>query len=345
VDRAPAAESKQAKAAPSRRTSRSLFKIYLERPELAALVLLVIFIAMFQIRSQGSFLSVENLRGVLGLLPEVGMIGVGVTILMICGEFDLSVGSVFALAPMLMTILLNDGVSFWLAVPISLSAACLIGLINGLVTLRFGIPSFITTLGMMFMARSVTVVISGGFPPMIPDDAPAWIFTKFIGPASIFRLSFIWFLVVAMLASWLMASSNLGNWIKATGGHLEAAISMGIPTWRVKVFCFMLCAVLAGLAGIMQVLRLGSPLPSIGQGLELQAIAAAVIGGAALTGGIGTVLGAIVGALLIRVIDNGLIMTQVDANWFMFAIGFLTILAVIGNTWLRRMARKIKVSS
>jgi simple sugar transport system permease protein len=327
------------------RTGRSLLKVYLERPELAATALLVVFVIMFQIRSQGAFLSVDNFRGVLGLLPEVGMVGVGVTILMICGEFDLSVGSVFALTPMLMTILANDGLPFWLSFLVGLAAACLVGLINGLVTLRFGIPSFITTLGMMFMARSITVVISGGFPPMIPDDAPSWIFTQFIGPASIFRLSFIWFLVVALLGSWLLASSNLGNWIKATGGHLEAAISMGIPTWRVKIFCFMLCAVLAGLAGIMQVLRLGSPLPSIGQGLELQAIAAAVIGGAALTGGIGTVLGAIVGALLIRVIDNGLIMTQIDANWFMFAIGFLTILAVIGNTWLRKTARKIKVST
>ena len=332
-------------SSPHPRPGRSLLKLYMERPELAAMVLLAIFIVAFQIRSSGSFLSADNLRGVLGLLPEVGMIGVGVTILMICGEFDLSVGSVFALSPMLMAILLNNAVPFWAAVPISLVAACLIGFINGLVTLRFGIPSFITTLGMMFMARSITVVISGGFPPLLPDDTPAWVFTQFIGPASIFRMSFIWFLAVALLASWLMASSNVGNWIKATGGHLEAAISMGIPTWRVKIFCFMLCSLLAGLAGIVQVLRLGSPLPSIGEGLELQAIAAAVIGGASLTGGIGTVLGAIVGALLIRVIDNGLVMSQVDANWFKFAIGFLTIVAVIGNTWLRKTARKIKVSS
>jgi simple sugar transport system permease protein len=329
----------------ARQRSSSLLKIYLERPELAASVLLVMFVIAFEARSGGYFLSLQNLRGVLGLLPEVGMVGIGVTILMICGEFDLSVGSVFALAPMAMTLMMNAGIAFLPAILISLVIAAGIGAVNGLVTLRFGIPSFITTLGMMFMARSITVVISGGFPPLLPDNTPAWVFTQFIGPHLIFRLSFLWFLGIALLAGWMMSSSNLGNWIKATGGHLEAAISMGIPTWRVKVFCFVLCATLAGFAGIIQVLRLGSPLPSIGEGLELQAIAAAVIGGAALTGGIGTVGGAIVGAMLVRAIDNGLVMTQVDANWFGFAIGLLTILAVIGNTWLRRTARKIKVTA
>jgi simple sugar transport system permease protein len=111
----------------------------------------------------------------------------------------------------------------------------------------------------------------------------------------------------------------------------------------VKLFSFVLCAVLAGFAGMIQVLRLGAALPSIGDGLELQAVAAAVIGGTALSGGIGNVLGAVVGALLIRVIDNGLVLTQVDANWFKFAVGSLTIFAVVANAWMRRTARHLKV--
>ena len=106
---------------------------------------------------------------------------------------------------------------------------------------------------------------------------------------------------------------------------------MGVAARRVKMFCFVLCAMLAGFGGIIQVFRLHSPLPSIGDGLELQAVAAAVIGGTSLYGGVGTVLGAIVGALLIRVIDNGLVMTQVDANWFKFAVGALLILAVVAQ--------------
>jgi simple sugar transport system permease protein len=112
---------------------------------------------------------------------------------------------------------------------------------------------------------------------------------------------------------------------------------------RVKIACFVICSMLAGFAGLIEVLRLGSPLPSIGEGLELQAVAAAVIGGASLSGGVGTIFGAIVGALLIRVIDNGLVLSQVDANWFKFAIGLLTILAVVANAWLRRTARRIRV--
>jgi simple sugar transport system permease protein len=324
---------------------RRLLKIYMEKPELAGIVLLVMLVAVFQWRSDGVFLSAENFRGVLGILPEAGLVTIGVTLLMICGEFDLSVGSVFALMPMCVAILLNDGLSFWPATLVGLLVCVVIGVVNGVVTIRFGIPSFIATLGMLFMARSLTVVVSGGFPPLLPDDIPSWIFTQFIGPGQLFRMSFLWFAVVAALASAFLSLTNFGNWIKATGGYLDAAASMGIPIVAVKMTCFVLCSMLAGFAGLIQVLRLGSPLPSIGTGLELQAVAAAVIGGAALTGGIGTVFGALVGALLIRVIDNGLVLSQVDANWFQFAIGALTILAVVANAWLRRMARRIRVAA
>jgi simple sugar transport system permease protein len=321
---------------------RRLLKIYLEKPELAGLVLLIALAAVFQVRSHDIFLSPDNLRGVLGLLPEVGLVAIGVTILMICGEFDLSVGSVFALTPMAIAIMLNAGVPFVPAVLLGLAIAGAVGFVNGYVTVKFAIPSFITTLGMLFMARSMTVVISGGFPPLLPV-IPSWIFTQYVGPGGLIRMSFIWFVGIALLATALLSLTNFGNWIRSTGGFLEAAASMGIPVNRVKIICFMLCSTLAGFAGLIQVLRLNSPLPSIGVGLELQAVAAAVIGGTALTGGIGTVLGGIVGALLIRIIDNGLVLSQVNANWFQFAIGLLTILAVAGNSWLRRTARRIKL--
>ena len=156
-------------------------------------------------------------------------------------------------------------------------------------------------------------------------------------------MTFVWFVVIAILASLMMNRTNFGNWIKATGGFLPAAQAMGIPTMRVKIAAFMLCSMLAGFAGMIQVLRLGSPLPSIGEGWELQAVAAAVIGGTALSGGIGAVLGGVIGAVLIRVIDNGLVLSQVDANWFKFAIGFLTIFAVVVNSWLGKRAKAMKV--
>lgn len=328
-----------------RQKVKRLIKIYMEKPELAALVLLVLLIAVFQIQSDGIFLNANNLRGILGILPEIGLMVVGVTILMICGEFDLSVGSVFALMPMVMAVLLADGFPFIFAFLIGTAVAAMIGFINGYLTIKFSIPSFITTLGMLFIARSLTIVVSGGFPPLLPNELPTWLFTAFVGPGDLFRMSFLWFAAVVILMSLLMNSTNFGNWVRATGGFLPAAQAMGIPTARVKIACFMLCSMLAGFAGMIQVLRLGSPLPSIGEGWELQAVAAAVIGGTALAGGVGTIIGGVIGAVLIRVIDNGLVLSQVDANWFKFAIGFLTIFAVVANAWLGKRAKAIKLET
>ncbi len=322
---------------------KKFLKIYMERPELAGLALLVLLTIFFQLKSGGVFLNSTNLQGMLSILPEMTLVALGVTILMICGEFDLSVGSVFALTPMAIAIMLNGGIPFPVALFLGLLLAAGIGFANGFITLRFSIPSFITTLGMLFVARSLTVVISGGFPPLLPTDIPTWLFSGFVGPGNVVRMSFVWLVLIALALAAMMSLTNFGNWIRATGGQLDAAVNMGIPVNATKMICFMLCSVLAGFAGLIQVMRLGSPLPSLGEGLELQAVAAAVIGGTSLTGGIGTVLGAIIGATLIRVIDNGLVLTRVDANWFKFAIGMLLILAVVSNSWLRRTARRIKL--
>ena len=324
---------------------KRFLKIYLDKPELAGLALLIALVVVFQIKSNGFLLSYENIRGVMGLLPEMALVAIGVTILMICGEFDLSVGSVFALMPMSAAVMMGSGVPFTLAVLAGLGICAVVGFVNGYVTLQFSIPSFITTLGMLFIARSLTIVVSGGFPPLLPTDLPTWLFTDYIWDGSLLRMSFLWFAAIAILAAALLSLTNLGNWIRATGGFNEAAASMGIPVKRVKMICFMLCSMLAGFAGLLQVLRLGSPLPSIGEGLELQAVAAAVIGGTALSGGIGTVFGAIIGTLLIRTIDNGLVLSRVDSNWFKFAIGVLTMFAVIANAWMGKMSRKIKVEA
>ena len=322
---------------------KRLLRIYLEKPELAGIALLVLLAVVFEIRSDGVFLSSENLRGMLGLLPEVGLVAIGVTVLLICGEFDLSVGSMFAFMPVSVALMTDRGIPFVPAMLLGLAIAAAVGFGNGFITLAFNIPSFITTLGMLFIVRSLTVVITGGFPPLLASDLPLGVFTQFVGPGGMLRASFIWFIIIALIAGVMLAGSNFGNWIRATGGFLDAAAAMGVPVWRVKMTCFVMCSVLAGFGGSIQVFRLGAPLPSIGDGLELQAVAAAVIGGTALRGGVGTVLGAVVGALLIRVIDNGLVLSQVDANWFKCAVGGLTIFAVVVNSWLRRTARRIKV--
>jgi len=325
---------------------RRLVKLALQKPELAGFILLLLLVTVFQVRSDGLFLSTNNLRGILSLLPETAMVALGVTLLMICGEFDLSVGSVFALMPMTMAVMFVGGWPFWVAMGAGLCVSALVGFLNGWITIRFDIPSFITTLGMLFMARSLTIVVSGGFPPRIrPGELPSWIFVGFVDGGGLIRASVLWFIAIAVILGVLLAKTNFGNWVRATGGFMPAASAMGIPTGKVKIACFMICSILAGFAGMIQSLRLNSFLPSIGEGMELQAVAAAVIGGTSLMGGIGSILGGLIGATLIRVIDNGMVMSQVDSNWFKFAIGALTIFAVVGNAWLRKRGRSMKVDT
>jgi simple sugar transport system permease protein len=316
-----------------------LAKTLLSRPEISALVMLLVVIVGFAAYAP-QFLSTGNSRVILFALPELGIVALGTGILMIAGEFDLSVGSVFALVPMVIVILMGKlGLDPALAICLGLLVALLVGYINGWITLTFNIPSFVTTLGMLFIARSLATVISGGFPPPFPSGTPTGLFVADLG---IFRSSMIWYLAFILLLAVMLHRSNLGNWIYATGGGRQAADDMGIDTRRVKLFCFMLCSFLAGFAGMITTFRLRSALPSLGEGLELQAIAANVIGGTSLTGGIGSVAGFLIGTILIRVIDNGLVMARIDANWFRLAIGTLTILAVIMNISLRRRARAMR---
>jgi simple sugar transport system permease protein len=316
-----------------------LAKALLQRPAISSLAMLLIVAGAFAIYAP-QFLSYGNARVILFAVPELGIIALGTGILMIAGEFDLSVGSVYALVPMVIVILTGRmGVDPSLAIVLGLLVGLAVGYANGWITLTFGIPSFVTTLGMLFIVRSISTILSGGFPPPFPPDMPTWLFVADLG---LFRSSMIWYAGFILLMAVLLHRTNLGNWVYATGGQRQAADDMGIPTRRVKMMCFMLCGLLAGFAGMITTFRLHSALPSLGEGYELQAIAANVIGGTALTGGIGSVAGFTIGTFLIRIIDNGLVMARIDASWFRFAIGSLTIFAVVLNTLLRRRARGMK---
>ena len=317
---------------------KSLARTLLDRPEIGVVLIIIVMVILFETLS-GTYFTVRNMRGVFGVAPEIGIVAIGVAILMISGEFDLSVGAVFALTPMTAVVLMDAGVPALIAMILVLALAGGIGFLNATITLRFAIPSFIATLGMLFIVRSAVLLISGGMPPLIPSDLPTWLFTGWWGPI---RASLFWYVGIIFLAWYLMARTNLGNWIYATGGDVQASRDLGVATDGVKTFCFVFCAVLAGFAGIIQTLRVGTALTSAGTGLELETIAAAVIGGVALRGGMGTVLGAVLGALLIRLIDNGLVMARIDANYFRGAVGVLTILAVIFNEYLRRQARMLR---
>ncbi len=312
-------------------------KQILVKPEVSTFIMFIVIMVGFYIANP-RFLDERNIRIVMGITPEYIIVAIGIAILMISGEFDLSVGSVFALVPMTIVQLTHQGFNIWVSIALGLSIGIIIGFINGFITLRFGIPSFIATLGMLYIARSLTTVATGGFPPPFPHELPNELF---VYQFDLFRASLYWSLLVAVVLGIMLHRSNLGNWIYATGGDVIAASSMGIKTSNIKMFCFVLCGFLAGFAGMIQTFRLEAPLPSQGYLLELESIAAAVIGGVSLFGGIGTVVGAMIGAILIRFLESGIIMARIDAEWFRAGLGTLIILSVVFNTYISRRATQI----
>ena len=312
-------------------------KQVLVKPEVSTFIMFIVIMVGFYFANP-RFLDERNIRIVMGITPEYIIVAIGIAILMISGEFDLSVGSVFALVPMAIVQLTHQGFNIWFSIALGLSIGIIIGFINGFITLRFGIPSFIATLGMLYIARSLTTVATAGFPPPFPHELPN---EMFVYQFELFRASLYWSLLVAIILGILLHRSNLGNWIYATGGDVIAASSMGIKTNNIKMFCFVLCGFLAGFAGMIQTFRLEAPLPSQGYLLELESIAAAVIGGVSLFGGIGTVIGAMIGAILIRFLESGIIMARIDAEWFRAGLGTLIILSVVFNTYISRRATQI----
>ena len=161
---------------------------------------------------------------------------------MIAGEFDLSVGSVFALVPMVIVIVMGAwGIDPALAITLGLASALVVGYVNGWITLTFGIPSFVTTLGMLFIVRSIATVLSGGFPPPFPPARRPGCSSRIWACSS----SMLWFGALILILALMLHGTNLGNWIYATGGQRQAADDMGIDTRRVKLFCFMLCSLVA----------------------------------------------------------------------------------------------------
>ena len=312
-------------------------KQILVKPEVSTFIMFIVIMVGFYIANP-RFLDERNIRIVMGITPEYIIVAIGIAILMISGEFDLSVGSVFALVPMTIVQLTHQGFNIWVSIALGLSIGIIIGFINGFITLRFGIPSFIATLGMLYIARSLTTVATAGFPPPFPHELPNELF---VYQFELFRASLYWSLLVAIILGIMLHRSNLGNWIYATGGDVIAASSMGIKTKNIKMFCFVLCGFLAGFAGMIQTFRLEAPLPTQGYLLELESIAAAVIGGVSLFGGIGTVFGAMIGAILIRFLESGIIMARIDAEWFRAGLGTLIILSVVFNTYISRRATQI----
>ncbi len=302
--------------------------------------MLTITIVVFYIL-EPSFLSFYNFKSLLELFPELGIMVIGVTILMIGGEFDLSVGSVFALSPVLVMSFFNLGLGPGIATILSLIACLIIGGINGIIVIKTGIPSFITTLATMMFWRGAVLAITKGSPPPVPDAVSSLssYLTQWIGPL---RLSFFHFIIIGLIAWLLLERSKLGNWIFAVGGEADAARARGINTGRVKLSLFMITSFLAGFAGLIQAVRIGAALPTAGDGWALDAIAASVIGGTSLFGGVGSVIGGTFGAFLTRIIDNGLVLAGAPGYYFRMFIGMTIIGAVLLNLKIKEKSKELR---
>lgn len=275
-----------------------------------------------------SFATERNLFNVARNFAFVAIIAIGMTTVIASGGIDLSVGSVVVLSAMVISVLMEAGNPFWLSALAALGVALLVGAINGVLIAYAGMPAFVVTLGMLSAARSAAMVLSNN--KMIWEFGPDHDLLLWIGGGSTFGLPHPLFALVALtlIMSFVYRWTRWGQYVFAIGSNEEAATLTGIAVKRIKVTIYMFSALTAGVAGILMAGWLGSVTTNLGTAMELTVIAAAVIGGANLNGGEGTALGAVVGALLIEVIRNSLILLGISTFWQGMFIGTFIIVAV-----------------
>ncbi|MGV8935819.1 MAG: ABC transporter permease [Allorhizobium sp.] len=285
-----------------------------------------------------TFASDRNLFNVARNFAFVAIIAIGMTAVIASGGIDLSVGSSVVLSAMVISVAMASGMSFWLSAGLALGAALLVGLLNGVLIAYAGMPAFVVTLGTLSAARSLAMVLSDN--KMIWEFGPDHDLLLWIGGGSTLGLPHPLYVLAALaiLMSLIFRWTRWGQHLFAVGGNESAAVLAGIPVKRLKISIYMFSAFTAGLTGILMAGWLGSVTTNLGQGMELTVIAAAVIGGANLAGGEGNALGAVVGALLIEVIRNSLILLGISTFWQGMFIGTFIIVAVAFDRF--RMTRR-----
>lgn len=307
-------------------------------------VVLISFLALFIFFSISAphFLTPLSIGNILTFGSITGIVVIGVGMLMIAGEFDLSVGSNFALASYVLALSLNAGIGVGFALLMALLTSTFFGFINGLIVTRTNIPSFIATLGTMLAYRGVVRAIGGGdFASYKGEPIPFFeilngdftLLNSWFGVEA-FRTSVIWFTLLAVIFIILLMRTPFGNWIFAAGGNPAAAQAQGVNVKYVKVMAFTITGLLVGFASVIQFAHRLSVDPLRGEGMEMIAVAACAIGGIRLTGGSGTILGALLGALLLQMLDQGLVLMGIPIQVFQASVGLIIILSVISNTYL-----------
>lgn len=342
-------------------------KVKAQLANYSEVVVLISFILLFLIFAftADNFLSLLSITNILTIASIKGIFVIGVAMLMISGEFDLSVGSTLAVGAYVFAILMEHGFIIggaqvlepgfgFIALIVSLVVCGLLGLINGLIVVRSGIPSFIATLGTMLAFRGIARAMGSSELAKTSGNADVVRFTgeapalfnilngdiNFINqlgtPEGGARMAIVWFLLIVIAAVIVMRFTQYGSWVYATGGNRMASLAQGVRTSRIIITNFIITGMLAGFAGVVQFSSRPAIDPARGDGWELIAVAACVIGGIWLQGGYGTIIGAAIGMLLLQMVEQGLILAGVDIQLFQATIGFILITAVISNTWLSK---------
>ncbi|MEW5813864.1 MAG: ABC transporter permease [Spirochaetota bacterium] len=301
-----------------------------------AFVLVVAFFSIFS--PNHLFIDPRNLTSMAKLIPDLGVVTLGVGILLIAGEFDLSVSSVLPLCSFLFTQYLIAGIQPVPAFLFTLPAGAALGFINGIIVVNSGLPSFIITLSTMMFWKGVLFSISKMMPISIIQYVPSnSLFSKvLIGELGPIPVQILWLLAIALILGLFLRRNKIGNWIYAIGSNQQAARAMGIYIGIVKTGLYMLIGVLCAFASVMQASRLGSFAATQGVGFELQAIAAVVVGGTSLRGGVGSMWSILLGLLIVKTLETGLILMRIPVFGVDAFIGVAVILFVILNDFMNR---------
>jgi simple sugar transport system permease protein len=316
---------------------RRVVRAFLYQRELTPIVITLLMFVYFTIRAGSTFTGELSLSSAAGYAGPIGAIAVGEVFLLVLAEIDLSAGQVFLFCPWMMYWMHNDGLPLVVAILIALLAVCLVGAINGLITVRLNVPSFVTTLATNFILFGIVLVYSNdaeaspvplsGGTSFISQAMGAWKWAEIL-----------WVLAITIVLTVVLNRTRFGVRTVATGGNLVGAAEAGVPIRRVKVWCFVLCSFVAGLVGIVDAVKYGSLDPgNFGVDYILYAVGACVIGGTALTGGRGTVIGAFIGAILIGVLEDGLTLIGVSTNEFFIWVGVVIIIAMALNVQFDRL--------
>jgi ribose transport system permease protein len=321
---------------PGRSTSTSERRWYqrLVRDETGVVaVLLVLVLGVGVVHPD--FLDRDNLLSTGRSAVYVGLMAAGMVFPLAMREVDLSVGGIFALSMVAGAVLMRDGVPPWLALPLILLLAALLGMVNGLITTYARIPSFIVTLATALLFRGIALAFAAGKQIFdLPQDSTY--FTVLGGKALGVPTSLWVLVVVAALLTLVFTRTRFGVQVRAVGSNPEAAIFTGLPTDRIRIQALTLSGLMAGVAGALALAFFISGDPTLGEGFELTAIAAAIIGGTPLAGGRGSVPGAIVGSLILAAVTSSLVFYRIPINWTSFATGAVILAAVAADAALRR---------